>query len=87
MRLCAILAMLAALSGCAGLPRAFNVGVPIAVACTEPVPDRPYMPTDGLVPGTDPDKFVKHAQAEIEIRDGYEDRLLSALQACRKPIN
>lgn len=83
--ICAAVACLV-LTGCDTLRGAITVRVPVPVACEEPVPDRPFMPTDALRPGVDPFTFSKTAQAEIEVRQGYEGRLLTALEACRKPI-
>lgn len=70
------------LTGC-GTMGSTVTRVPVPVACLEPVPERPLMPTETLKPGVDPFVFTKTAQAEIEIREAYEVRLLTALQACR----
>ena len=77
------------LAGCAGAPRVEvqRVNVAVPVQCQEPVPARPVMPTDALRPGASIDDFTKAAQAEIKRREGYEGELLTALQACRAPIN
>lgn len=83
--LCVALACLA-LPGCSTLRSAVTVRVPVPVACAEPVPERPSMPTDALRPGVDEFTFTVTAQAEIEVREGYEGRLLTALQACRAPV-
>lgn len=64
--------------------REVNVGVP--VACKVEVPVRPAMPTDTLALDADVDVQNRAMRAEIELRDGHEDRLLTALQACRRPI-
>ncbi len=64
-----------------------TVKVPIPVECKEPVPARPAMPTEALRLGTTVDAFAQAAMAEIERREGYEGQLLTALQACRAPIN
>ncbi|WP_434803200.1 hypothetical protein [Paracidovorax wautersii] len=76
------------LSGCAAAPRVetLQVRVPVPVACLEPVPERPSMPTEGLQPGASVDDFTRTAQAEIERREGYEGQLRAALDNCRKPI-
>ncbi len=78
----------ALLAGCVGAPRVQTVEmqVPMPVACGEPVPGRPAMPTDALRPGATLDDFARAAMAEIERREGYEDQLLTALEACRAPI-
>lgn len=77
--------VLALLAGCTTLPGTVT-RVPVPVACAEPEPERPLMPTDTLAPGADPFTFVIFAQAEIVLRDAYEGRLLTALRACRKPV-
>lgn len=74
------------LTGCETLRGAVGVNVPVPIACQEPVPERPVMPTDLLRPGVDEFTFTITAQAEIEVREAYSHRLLTALQACRKPI-
>lgn len=77
--------MLALLAGCATGPGT-TTRVPVPVACAEPVPERPLMPTETLTRGVDLFVFTTHAQAEIEIREAYEVRLLLALRECRKPV-
>ncbi|ABM32318.1 hypothetical protein QRO11_15240 [Paracidovorax citrulli] len=85
----AVLILAALLAGCAGAPRVEiqRVNVSVPVECQEPVPARPVMPTDALRAGATVDDFTKAAQAEIERREGYEGELLTALEACRAPIN
>lgn len=75
------------LAGCAA-PRVQlqRVSVPVPVACQEPLPARPTMPTESLVPPVSLDAFAAAAMAEIERRDGYEIELVQALQACRAPV-
>jgi len=77
----------AALTGCAA-PRVElqRVSVPIPVACQEPIPSRPIMPTESLVPPVSLDAFAAAAMAEIERREGFEGELVAALEACRAPI-
>ena len=75
------------LAGCAAPEprievRTVNVAVP--VPCIEPVPERPGMPTESLAPGVTLDGFVAATQAEIELREGYEDQLRTALDNCRR---
>ena len=78
---CALICL--ALAGCGTMPGAVEVRVPVPIPCAEPVPERPNMPTESLRPGVDLFVFATHAQAEIEVREAYEVRLLKALQACR----
>lgn len=86
MRAAAWATILSLLGGCAGFNTSTVTRVPVPVACAEPVPERPAMPTEALRPGVDTFVFVINAQAEILLRDAYEVRLLTALQACRKPL-
>lgn len=72
------------LTGCGATMQ--TVKVPLPVACQEKEPDRPIMPTDRLLPGADLDAFVQAAAAEIERREGYETKLVTALRACISPI-
>lgn len=63
--------------------RTVNVAVP--VPCREPVPTRPDMPTEALEHRPTLDQFVAAAIAEIELREGYELQLMTALRACTAP--
>lgn len=79
---CALICL--ALAGCGTVaPDVVVRNVPVPTPCVEPVPERPSMPTESLRPGADLFVFATHAQAEIEVREAYEVRLLKALQACR----
>lgn len=78
-----VASLLVFLAGCTGLPANTVTRVPVPVACLEPVPERPAMPTETLRPGADIFVFVKTVQAEIVLREVYEDRLRTALAACR----
>lgn len=77
------------LAGCvATAPRVEiqRVNVAVPVACQEPTPDRPVMPTEALRPGATVDQFTQAAMAEIERREGYEVQLVAALANCTRPI-
>lgn len=74
------------LAGCASSPQLVEVKVPIPIECRENVPARPAMPTESLGEGGTHTARVQALLAEIEIRDGYELRLLAALHACTRPI-
>lgn len=79
-----------ALAGCQTAPARVElqrVHVPVPVACDEPVPERPAMPTEQLRPGATVDQFTQAAQAEIERREAYEIRLATALANCIRPIS
>lgn len=78
-------AALLALAGCQTPPARIElqrVNVPVPVACDEPVPERPAMPTEQLRPGATVDQFTQAALAEIERREAYEIQLMAALMAC-----
>ncbi|KFJ12998.1 hypothetical protein DR66_4216 [Delftia acidovorans] len=82
--------MLLGLAGCQSAPARIElqrVNVPVPVACDEPVPERPAMPTEQLRPGATVDQFTQVAQAEIERREAYEIKLAAALANCRRPIS
>lgn len=83
-----VLLAMASLAGCAGTMHTdvLQVRIPVPVACQEPVPERPSMPTEALRPGASLDDFARAAMAEIERREGYEGRLAAALEACRMPF-
>ena len=86
-KIAASLALCLAVAGCGTWGGgAVNIGVPIPVECREPTPPRPTMPTETLSPGVALDSFVKASQAEIEIREGYEAQLRTALAACTAPL-
>lgn len=89
MRATVLIAACALMAGCASTNHVEiqRVNVPIPVACQEPVPKRPVMPTEGLASTATLDKFAQAAMAEIERREGYEGELLVALENCRKPVN
>lgn len=77
---------LAALAGCAHNPPVVPGRTAIPVECQEPMPTRPVMPTELLVPGATIDAYIQAAEAEIDRREGYEDELRTALDNCTKPL-
>jgi hypothetical protein len=82
-----LLALLAgAVAGCHHNPPVTPGRTAIPTECKEAVPDRPAMPTDALKPGATTDAYVQAAEAEILLREGYEVKLRTALEACTKPI-
>lgn len=82
------LAALVTLAGCTAAPRVQvqTVRVPVPVACAEPVPPRPSMPTEHLSPAATIADFTRAAIAEISRREGYELQLRTALENCRAPM-
>jgi len=78
---------LVALTGCAAAPTVTTIRVAVPTECRVAVPDRPAMPTEALSPDASLDAMVQAALAEIEKREGYEDKLRAALAACVAPIN
>ena len=75
----------AMLTGCAA-PKPVQVRVPLPVACTEQVPERPEMPSESLQPGVSPWVLLRAALAEIDRREGYEQVMRAALVACTAPL-
>lgn len=77
------------LAGCAAQPvvQLQQVKVPVPVACREPIPERPVMPTEALRHPVTLDAFAQAAMAEIERREGYEQLLLSGLRSCTASID
>ena len=77
------------LAGCAAQPvvQVRQVKVPVPVACQEPIPERPVMPTEALQAPVTLDAFSQAAMAEIERREGYEQQLLAGLRACAAPTS
>jgi hypothetical protein len=82
--LLAIVALL--LSACGGTMPTLPARTAIPVECKEPIPERPAMPTENLGASSTLDASVQAMQAEIALRDGYEDQLVTALKACTAPI-
>lgn len=79
---CAILCLF--VTGCGTIPpETQTVNVPITVRCQAVEPDRPSMPTESLVTGDTQDTKIAAALAEIDIREGYELRLVTALRSCK----
>lgn len=90
LRSAALAAAVLMIAGCAQQPprvefQRVNIAVP--VACDEPVPERPVMPTEHLAGDADLDTWAKSVIAEIERRAGYEEQLLAALSNCKIQIN
>lgn len=79
--------LLALLAGCATKPVVQLQQAKVPVACSEPVPERPAMPTEALSPPVTLDSFAKAAMAEIERREGYEQQLRTGLLACTALTN
>jgi hypothetical protein len=63
-----------------------RVSVAVPVACQEPEPARPQMPTEALPDDAEVDTYVKAAAAEIKRREGYEIQLRQALDNCKRPL-
>ena len=86
----ALAAVLLSVAGCAQSPprveiQRVNIAVP--VACDEPEPVRPTMPTEHLAGDADLDTWAKSVIAEIERREGYEEQLREGLRNCKRPLN
>lgn len=74
------------LTGCATTERLVEIKVPVPVECREQEPPRPAMDTETLSPTARIDEQSRAMRAEIEAREGYEDRLRVALRNCITPI-
>lgn len=89
-RLALLLALVAiaatALAGCATRTEYVEVRVPVPIECRVAKPVRPAMPTDTIQRADPLDRKIKAAIAELEIREGYEIELRTALDVCTKPI-
>lgn len=85
--LLAIVVAAALMEGCSAVGGAITVKTAVPVACDQAEPERPFMPTDDLRPGADVNRYVRAARAERLVRQGYEDRLVTALRACIKPVD
>ena len=81
--LCALVLM-----GCSTAPRieVQTVKVPVPVECREPTPARPSMPTEALSEDVDPFELLRASLAEIDRREGYEVKLVAALENCKSPL-
>ena len=89
MKIATILIASCALSACAVGGKDVEiqrVNVAVPVACQEPTPERPVMPTEALRPGATVDQYVQASMAEIERREGYEGQLVGALVICTRAI-
>lgn len=85
MRRTAFLAPLAVALGACGTMTTHQVSVPVPIECRVQQPQRPAMPTDSLGLGVDVDRWVQAAQAELLLREAYEDELQIALLSCLAP--
>lgn len=96
MRCCSIplisaaLAAVLLMAGCTSSPPKVGiqqVKVAVPVACQEPEPSRPVMPTEHLAADVDVDAYVQAAAAEIERREGFEIELVQALRNCKASLS
>jgi hypothetical protein len=78
-----IIGLVLLITGCGTVPPSVPVNVAIPIKCKAEVPERPVMPTENLSDGVSIDSFVQAAQAEIELREGYEVKLEAALRSCK----
>lgn len=63
-----------------------QVKVAVPIACQEPEPPRPSMPTEHLAGDASVAVYVQAAAAEIERREGYEGLLRTALRNCKQQV-
>lgn len=72
------------LAGCGTIPPDTQVvKVPVPVKCLAQEPDRPVMPTESLEIGDSQDTKIAAILAELDLREGYELRLVTALRSCK----
>jgi hypothetical protein len=87
MRAAVLLLGVLGFGGCASGPQpAASLLVPVSVECREPVPDRPAMPTEKLLPGVEAWILMRAALAELDRREAYEAQLRAGLLACVAPL-
>lgn len=79
-----VLIMVLLIAGCGHTVQI--VKVPVPVQCEETIPERPVMPTEQFKSKPSLDQFIQAADAEIQRREGYEEKLRTALEACTAPI-
>lgn len=83
----ALLALVAVLTGCATTrPEIVEVKVAVPMPCQIAEPERPSMPTESLSLDAPVDVQARHLRAEIDVRTGYEDKLVTALRGCRAAV-
>jgi len=80
-----ILLAAALLAGCS-TTQLVEVKVPVPVQCREDIPARPLMPTEEFTEKPELDQYLRAARAENLVREGYEIRMRTALEACTAPI-
>ena len=86
-----ILVLIGLLSACKTAPQVPTGKVVVPVPCREQEPERPNMPTEalkarGCPSGECVDELLRASLSEIERRDGYELKLVTALRTCIAPI-
>lgn len=77
-----------ALGGCASAPRVEirTIKVPVPVECREPTPERPSMPTEALAEDAGSFELLRASLSEIDRREGYEVKLVTALENCKRRL-
>ena len=74
-------------AGCASAPqvieKSVEVKVPVPVPCKTPDIPVPAWPLAAVLPSASDFDFYRAALAEIELRKGYEARLLASVVACQ----
>lgn len=74
------------MTGCSSTGGAIQVKMAVGVECKAQKPERPVFATEALRPKTPVDVYVRAARAERLQRDGYEEKLIAALDECIAPI-
>lgn len=84
--LLAIGLVLTLLTGCETMTKLVEVKVMVPVACNETMPTRPVMPTETMPLKSKVDVQARHMRAEIDRREAYEIKLVTALKNCLEPL-
>lgn len=74
------------LVGCSATGGAVTVKTAVGVECRAQKPERPVFATEALRKGADVEQYVRAARAERLQRDGYEEKLVAALDECINPV-
>lgn len=74
------------MTGCSATGGAITVKTAVGVECKAQKPERPVFATEALHQKTPVDVYVRAARAERLQRDGYEEKLVAALDECTAPI-
>ena len=73
------------LGGCSTLAGFLpTIRVPVPTPCDPPKVEKPAWPVDNLADGSNVFEVARALWAEVELREGYEEKLRAAAEGCRK---